>query len=141
MTTALKIETPSGGPLISSELFDRLVDRIVHQEGISRHLADRVMDQALAFLVDIGWHVFILHTRDYAAFCERVAGRLLHHVPTSHDDPAARGETARETLARTVTAIRAAGFAVDAELWPQVTAVGSTGCHNGCHDDPPPDRG
>lgn len=33
-------------------------------------------------VVDIGWHTFILYTREYAGFCERVAGRFLHHEPT-----------------------------------------------------------
>jgi len=32
-------------------------------------------------LADIGWHAFILHTADYAAFCQRLAGRFIHHVP------------------------------------------------------------
>lgn len=56
------------------------------------------MEQTLAFLaatanqadkplspsqpVDIGWHAFILYTREYAEFCQRVAGRFIHHVPT-----------------------------------------------------------
>jgi SAM-dependent methyltransferase len=28
-----------------------------------------------------GWHAFILHTDDYAEFCQRVAGRFIHHLP------------------------------------------------------------
>lgn len=60
--------------------------------------ARRIIGQAAAFLtasaalpgaqlspskaVDAGWHTFILHTLDYAEFCERVAGRFIHHVPT-----------------------------------------------------------
>ncbi|MEV6906663.1 hypothetical protein [Amycolatopsis sp. NPDC051071] len=71
-------------------------------------------DQALAFLaacarntgtrlapsdpVGIGWHTFVLHTRDYADFCARIAGRFLHHVPTSDGDPKASGEAAYATL-------------------------------------------
>lgn len=59
------------------------------------------MDQALAFLkacadnrgvplspgwhVDVGWHAFLLHTREYAEFCHQIAGRFIHHVPT--DEP------------------------------------------------------
>src|SRR5262245_36724734 len=27
------------------------------------------------------WHVFITFTRDYAAFCQKVAGRFIHHTP------------------------------------------------------------
>lgn len=32
-------------------------------------------------LVDIGWHTFVPYTYEYAAFCDSVAGRFIHHVP------------------------------------------------------------
>lgn len=32
-------------------------------------------------VVDEIWHEFILHTRDYASFCDKYLGRFLHHVP------------------------------------------------------------
>jgi hypothetical protein len=154
--TAVMTERTTGRALVSHELFQRLTHRIVTDDKLDRDLAERIVDQVLAFLatcatntgeplapselVDIGWHTFLLHTRDYAAFCERIAGEFIHHVPTDPGDPNARGEAARETLACTVTSIEAAGFAIDADLWPR-SAVGScTGCHNGCHNDPPPAR-
>jgi hypothetical protein len=141
----------TGRAVVSGDLFRRLTDRIVQAEGFDRDLAERIMDQALAFLVscsanigdplapsklvDIGWHTFLLDTCEYTAFCDRVAGRFIHHVPND-DEPAT--ESPGEVLARTVTAMRALGFHLDDALWPR-TALGScTGCHNGCHDDPPP---
>jgi hypothetical protein len=141
----------TGRSLVSSELFRRLTDRIVESERLERDLAERIMDQALAFLlacavnvgaplapselVDIGWHTFLLDTQEYAAFCYRVAGRFIHHVPT---DNHRTGESPNDVLARTVTAMRTLGFQLDDALWPR-TALGScTGCHNGCHDDSPP---
>jgi len=156
--TAVITERATGRSLIPPGLHQRLVHRIVVEEKMSEDLAMRIMDQALAFLgacarehavtlapselVDIGWHIFILHTSEYAAFCQRIAGRFLHHVPTEDSDSDANmhGERARATLARTVAAIDAAGFAVDPALWPQATTLDCTGCHNGCHDDPPPAR-
>ncbi len=33
--------------------------------------------------VDDMWHELVLHTRDYAAFCETAFGRFLHHTPES----------------------------------------------------------
>ncbi len=152
MTTVLTSST-TGRALVSGVLFDRLVDRIVAEERLDRGLAERVVDQALAFLaacarnigsrlapsdmVDIGWHTFVLHTRDYADFCDRIAGRFLHHVPTSVGDLETSGEAAHATLVRTMTAIERAGYAVDPALWP---AVGDncSQCKNGCTDDPPP---
>lgn len=141
----------TGRSLVSPELFRRLTDRIVESERLERDLAERIMDQALAFLlacavnvgaplapselVDIGWHTFLLDTQEYAAFCDRVAGRFVHHVP---NDNHRTGESPSDVLARTVTAMRTLGFQLDDALWPR-TALGScTGCHNGCHDDPPP---
>src|ERR1035437_1456754 len=87
--------------LISPELFSRLVERIVKDEDVSRLLAEEVMEGALGFLklsadypgngfvpsklIDIGWHTFILYTRSYAEFCDRIAGHFLHHEP--NDNP------------------------------------------------------
>lgn len=35
-------------------------------------------------LVDEGWHLFILFTRDYELFCKEYFGHFVHHVP---EDP------------------------------------------------------
>lgn len=152
--TAAITEQSTGRSLIPFELFAQLVRRIVADEQVDEAWAERVLDQALAFLaacaqphsrplapsqaVDPGWHAFLLHTREYSEFCERIAGRFLHHVPTEPDDTDASGEPARATLARTVAAIEAAGYVVEPELWPHATTAACTGCHQGCHDDPPP---
>lgn len=39
-----------------------------------------VMHQEMRAMDDI-WHVFILHTKDYADFCQKYFGEFLHHVP------------------------------------------------------------
>lgn len=41
-----------------------------------------------SILVDDMWHEFMLHTRDYAAFCDAAFGRFLHHEPESAMTPA-----------------------------------------------------
>ncbi len=143
----------TGRALISDDLFHRLTDRIIKVECFERELAERIMDQALAFLlacavnvgaplapselVDIGWHTFILDTHEYAAFCDRVAGRFLHHVPNDDQRPA---ESPADVLARTCAAMRTLGFQLDDALWPRAALGSCTGCHNGCHEDPPPAR-
>lgn len=135
--------------LVGPQVAERLTRRVVadHPE-ISEATARRIVGQAAAFvaasgqqpgrdlvpseLVDYGWHAFILHTVDYAAFCERVVGRFVHHVPTDEDDQMPGGAaSARE---RTTAAIEAAGYAVDAELWR--SAADCNQCHAGCHDSP-----
>ncbi|WP_433177728.1 glycine-rich domain-containing protein [Actinoallomurus sp. CA-150999] len=142
--------------LVSPALFDRLVRRIVKDEHIDQPTAERIMAQALGFLqacalnpgaglspspmVDIGWHTFVLYTREYADFCQRVAGRFIHHTPTDDhkcenactgDVPPAESGSITTTLA----AMRATGIPVDEELW-QAHAVDCSQCHAGCTDSP-----
>lgn len=142
-------DTKNGRGVIGPDLADRLAARITADHpGFDLPFAERIVDQTGAFLaacstnreepltpspvVDLGWHTFILHTRDYAAFCERVAGRFLHHVPeTPEQHEQGKAAAQRE---RTLNAITAAGYTVDAELWP--AAAKCTQCHAGCTDSP-----
>ncbi|MFJ9909613.1 glycine-rich domain-containing protein [Streptomyces sp. NPDC101152] len=127
----------------------RLVRRITADHpNIDTTTARRIVGQAAAFiaasgqqpgqslvpsrLVDHGWHAFIVHTVDYAAFCQRVVGHFVHHVPTDEDeqtpgDPQAERE-------RTLTAIRTAGYTAEKDLWGD--AADCNQCHAGCHDSP-----
>lgn len=73
--------------LIDEPLWERIVRRIVKNHGVERDLAERILDQALAYLtlrardpedlyspsrlVDIGWHAFMLYSRPYAAWCKQ----------------------------------------------------------------------
>lgn len=140
----------TGTSLIAPELFNRLTARIAaeHPE-LSADMPARIMDQALAFLaacvvttepigpsdlVDIGWHTFIFHTIDYAAFCERVAGRFVHHVPDPTDEQTGT-EWPTMPVSRAVEAIRAAGYGIDPQLWG-MSGGKCTQCHAGCTDSP-----
>lgn len=136
--------------LISPQLFDRLTARIARDEQTDQATAERIMTQTLAFLtacalnpgaglvpseqVDVGWHTFVLYTREYAEFCQRVAGRFIHHTPDDEVAGPGRVAGAAANVAATVKAMRAAGLPVDEELW----SVGGdcSQCHAGCHDSP-----
>lgn len=151
MTIALEhpVGTTDPAALVGPEVTERLARRITtdHPE-ISEPTARRIVGQAAAFiaasgrlpgqslapseLVDYGWHAFILHTVDYAEFCERVTGGFVHHVPTDEGDEMPGG--AKATRERTLAAITAAGYAVDPELWPDMADC--TQCHAGCTDSP-----
>ncbi|MEU7527715.1 hypothetical protein AB0A74_18430 [Saccharothrix sp. NPDC042600] len=147
----MMLSTLSNAPghgLISPELHNRLVRQLISEHaGMTGDEAVRIVNATVAFLkvcadspeghyrpsrrVDLGWHQFILNTVDYAEFCERVAGRFLHHVPEAFAPPRATPADTAKTLAPTVEAMRAAGFEVDPALW----ATGSgkcTQCHAGC---------
>jgi hypothetical protein len=72
---------------------------------------------------------FILYTKDYAAFCQDIAGRFIHHLPD--DGPDAREHPAGHpgVRARTLDAIERAGYAVDPELWRLADGGKCTPCH------------
>src|SRR3990167_2184591 len=82
--------------LVSTELWSRLVNRVTknlefqqffgdQDETTQRDWAERIMEQTLGFLkvsamtadgtlspstnVDIGWHTFLIYTREYSDFC------------------------------------------------------------------------
>ncbi|MFD2419323.1 glycine-rich domain-containing protein [Amycolatopsis pigmentata] len=151
MTTVIS-ECRTGRSLLDGDLFDRLTARVAADERLSSDLAVRIVDQALAFLaacatdhdepfapssqVDLGWHTFILHTKDYARFCHQIAGRFLHHVPTTSSSVSPSDACA--TRWRTVRAIQQAGFAVDTALWQESHAdcEDCHQCHQGCADSP-----
>lgn len=135
MTTTQTQRT--GRQLVKPILFNKLTARITKDHpDIDQPLAERILDQALGYLataatatqpigpselVDIGWHTFILHTRDYALFCQRIAGRFIHHEPT---DPSDTGVP----LSAAVNAIRANGFTIDPDLWN----LHGTDCNSNC---------
>ena len=127
--------------LVSDQLWERLVGRIVKDEGMERDLAERTMNEALGFLqlcakkpsgqfspsatVDIGWHTFILYTKEYAAFCQRIAGHFLHHNPT--DEPETDYTGANDSTA-TMQAMLTYG-PVDEMLWAHAANCNDSGCH------------
>ncbi|MDN3263313.1 hypothetical protein QWJ26_26585 [Streptomyces sp. CSDS2] len=144
------VEAPAGHELankhlIAPELWDRLVNRIVKDESMECSLAERIMDQALAFLtlcarepkgkyspsplVDIGWHTFILYTRSYQEFGKKMGG-FIHHEPS--DVPGVDYGTGN--IARTVAALKAQGITVDEPLWVNTNHLCSGDCSGGDGD-------
>lgn len=137
---------PRAKDVLGVPLWERLVKRIMNDpvfwgyreqddEVQQRRWAERILGQTLGFLrvcaadpdgaarlspsplVDVGWHAFILHTREYEEFCRNVAGRYIHHSPSDGD--AGAGGTAAA-----VAAMRARGIVVDEQVW----ATGSASC-------------
>jgi hypothetical protein len=73
--------------------------------------------------------MFILYTREYAGFCDRVAGRFIHHEPTETGlIPVSR--TPQDSADFTVDALRSVGFAVDLEL--RAASADCNQCNEGC---------
>lgn len=132
--------------LITPGLFSKLTYRVGAVDGYDQETAERIVEQALAFLVacarypdghlspsetvDAGWHAFILHTADYAEFCQRIAGRFIHHRPSGPGEAADNQQATGVTIA----AMRDAGLPVDPDLW--VPRAECSQCYQGCADDP-----
>ncbi|UPT41757.1 MULTISPECIES: hypothetical protein [Streptomyces] len=153
MTIALErpVGTTDPATLIAPEVMERLAARITKDHPDTElATARRIIGQAAAFLaasaalpgaelspskaVDVGWHTWILHTVDYAEFCERVAGRFIHHVPTPDAETGEGSDAARQ---RTLDAITVAGYRIDHDLWPDAAKMGDCSqCHAGCSDSP-----
>lgn len=115
LTTEANTDTPPIRELVHPVLYDRLANRVVDDEGVTREAAELIIDGALGFLkmcadypdqnfapskpVDIGWHTFILYTKAYAGFCQRVAGRFIHHEPADNPMQPSSGMTIGDTTA------------------------------------------
>lgn len=74
--------------------------------------------------VDNMWHTFLLFTQEYADFCDRVAGRFLHHVPESYKDqsPEERRASAN-SYGATLLAYREVFGTPPHDVWPSVKSV------------------
>ena len=58
-----------------------------HEMELKRYLALCALNPArvlgMAGPVDDLWHTFICFTKEYAKFCQQIAGRFIHHAPTT----------------------------------------------------------
>jgi hypothetical protein len=71
------------GWLTESDL-DHGIESLKAYYGVA--LLDPLNEHAVDPIIDVFWHAHILHTRQYAEFCERVFGQFLHHDPLDHQD-------------------------------------------------------
>jgi len=83
---------------------EAVIQRIEREEGVDRETARAWFGEMLVFLdlcarsndvtappkqVDVAWHAFLLHSRDYDAYCQERFGRVIHHQPDDMPDPEA----------------------------------------------------
>lgn len=71
--------------------------RMDREAGIDNVPGSFVIHHGMVVL-DEYWHVFILHTRDYAAFCDAHFGFFIHHSPGSPDFVPASDEDTEHQL-------------------------------------------
>lgn len=98
MTLQTALETTNPYAAIAQYENDPVVHRIAAELGVDITNARGVFEDTKRFLylgkiakksirptktIDEGWHAFVLHTKDYAAFCTRFLGGFIHHQPDS----------------------------------------------------------
>jgi len=77
---------------------DGVIERIAKDENVSLEEATQLFKDTLMFLymaatssavsvptvaIDVGWHAFLMFTKDYADYCEKYLGKFVHHRPTT----------------------------------------------------------
>lgn len=127
---------------------DHVLARYQKEQGFSVDIATDHMREMIRFLslaatatqhgkyygmtgaVDELWHTFVIFTRDYAAFCEAVAGHFLHHVPE------ADGQMSDDTLDHYLTFLEdyEAVYQEPAPMayWPRPTDLHAAAACKGC---------
>ncbi|MFD3548297.1 glycine-rich domain-containing protein [Streptomyces sp. NPDC058655] len=153
MTIALEHATGTAEEtaLVPSQVRERLAKYIArHHSDIDLPFAERIVVAAAQFqdacaqnpgvplapskVVDIGWHAWLMHTRDNLRLSARIGGAV-HHVPT--EAAASREGDAKAVRQRTLDALTRAGHTVDPEMWPSNAMTGDCSqCHAGCTDSP-----
>ncbi|MEU9145750.1 hypothetical protein [Streptomyces sp. NPDC048349] len=137
--------------LISPDLQGRLIQDVRKTwPELSDEMGERGVNQMVAFLVastrsdepltpslrvDLFWHAFLQRSVPYVAFSKALGTEYIHHVPDDTEtgsDP----EAGRAAMDATKATIRAAGFTIDPEFWPNEGAADCSQCHAGCTDSP-----
>lgn len=129
---------------LDAETSSHIIDKMVMEQGFTREAASAILDETLIFMqmlndhpgcgygpspiVDIGWHTFILHTRAYIAYCDRVFGHYLHHNPFNEVERQTQGRP----IADTVAFMEQHGIVYDPQLWGPVTVNCCSGDNPGC---------
>lgn len=102
MATTMLTQQASLQHLVPQDLWRRMTHRLVKLSGYTPEYAEETMEAAFAYLVrtgqnpgpgnppnrqeDMGWHNFLMFTRDYILFCkEHCGGRILCHNPSDHN--------------------------------------------------------
>ncbi len=127
---------------LSMETRERIIKRMQREHDFTYEKASAILDETLVYMhacerdttgigpsliVDIGWHTFILYTREYAEYCAVAFGHFLHHDPTDRE-----GDVGLP-LSGTIAFMEQHGITYDPQLWKGAAECGSGPyCGNRC---------
>lgn len=101
------------------------IEKLKQEKGISLKRSKRIIEGSIQFLemcgrydigfvpsklIDEGWHIMILHTKDYQDWCKKKFGIFMHHEPNF------RGRL-KTTSFDTVKFMKKHGIKYDKDLW------------------------
>jgi len=73
--------TATRAEYIPGEEVDTVVRDLKRFLSLNLLVRDPEFEFVPSFKIDLAWHEFILHTRDYTAFCDALVGSYIHHTP------------------------------------------------------------
>lgn len=82
-------------------------------------LLDPANGHAISAAIDPFWHAHLLHSRQYVAFCDKVVGEFMHHIPLDRGNDA-QMKNIRTLYEYTIRAINEIFLpsAIDQNFWP-----------------------
>src|SRR3989344_4156822 len=127
---------------ISESVRERLIGRVMKDNpSVSPTIAEIAVDGAIDFLklcgnhpgqkfvpskiVNMGWHAFLMYTREYQRFCQRFAGRFIHHEPNDGDT------SLSGNAAGTVIFMEREGISYNPMAWTSQEELRNLECHGG----------
>ncbi len=125
-------------------MYEHIIERLAEEEQLPLEVVRRRFNAMLQFLdvaarsdspvspskaIDTAWHAFLLHTADYADYCNARFGQFIHHQPSR------TGENNREKYVIARTRAERLFGALDPTVWtvPSRALVGAG--VGTCHDD------
>lgn len=90
-----------------------VVERIAKEAQVTLEMAHSIFEDTLRFLylasktkqalvptksIDIGWHAFLMFTRDYQEFCKNHLGQFVHHCPVTSETSTPKVDMAAHTF-------------------------------------------
>ncbi|MGW0362662.1 hypothetical protein [Streptomyces sp. NPDC002990] len=119
-------------PDLTDEMGERGVNQMVAYLATTT-TSDEPLTPSLR--VDWFWHQFLKRSVPYLDFSRALGVDYIHHVP-DEDEGGSDPGSGRAAMVTTKAAIRAAGFTIDPEFWPNEGAADCSQCHAGCTDSP-----
>lgn len=118
-------------------LIEKDADREAMIFGLKQYYAIAMLDpangHAISDVLDPLWHVHMLFSEEYAAFCENVVGQYMHHTPLLKDDGPARTKV-RALYDYTLGRLGECFAEVDGRMWPALPDERLICLHKGNQD-------